>query len=102
MIKVAKITYSESLSTGHGVDFWQTILHNGQEIGWLETRFNGILNPCIESYQFAVPETRSSELDRMSCRYGESEQAGWLVVYCDTIEEFVNLYNEMHHAVVVE
>lgn len=92
IIHLESIAYSEAFSTGQGCNFGQDILFNNEVIGYLETRFFGLLKPHDESYQFVV-EGRESELS--SYAYSKSETIGWFVLFFDTIEEFIQAYNQL-------
>ncbi len=82
------VIYSDSSSTGHGIDFFQDIIRDGEVIGCLETRFYGILEPYVEVYSMGTNQPEN-KLQEQGYSYSESEDEGWSILYFDSIEELL-------------
>lgn len=90
MININDIFYGNSVFTGKGINYGQDIMLKGktEPVGWLQTRYEGILKPPIETYQFGTNIEPTENF-----YYVESEDIGWFYVYFNSLEEFVAGYN---------
>jgi hypothetical protein len=91
MPTITGITFGECHMESRGTG-WQDILANGEVIGALCTRMGAILSPIQESFIRCVPDTPEN---RDNFAWGHSETEGTILLYFDTIEEFMYWFNRI-------